>query len=115
MSTAVKSRQFKPNQQGETRMRKGKAAAAALSAAMAVAPLGAVNGDEYPFILSGDPSAAETVGCSSVSSTAITLRTGALRIAGDAADLEARSRSNGASVAIALNARKVLGVIMTLR
>ena len=59
-------------------MRKGKAAAAALSAAMAVAPLGAVNGDEYPFILSGDPIAAATVGCSSVSSTAITLRTGAL-------------------------------------
>lgn len=98
-------------------MRKGKsaAAAAAFTAMLAVAPLAAANGDQYQFILSGDPVAAATVGNSSASSTAITLETGVFRVASAAADLEARSRSNGTSVAIALNAKKFLGLIMTIR
>ena len=96
-------------------MTKRKAAAAALTAAMAAAPLAAANGDEYQFIISGDPIAAATVGSSSASSDEITLETGALRVAGAADDLEARSRSKGASVAIALNATKFRTFIMTVR
>ena len=106
--------QLEPNQ-GETTMTRRKAAAAALTAAMAAAPLAAANGDEYQFIVSGDPVAAETAGSSSASSDEITLETGALRVAGTANDLEARSRSNGASIAIALNATKFRTFIMTFR
>jgi len=106
--------QLEPNQ-GETTMTRRKAAAAALTAAMAAAPLAAANGDEYQFIVSGDPVAAATVGSSSASSDEITLETGALRVAGAADDLEARSRSKGASVAIALNATKFRTFIMTVR
>ena len=106
--------QLEPNQ-GETTMTRRRAAAAALTAAMAAAPLAAANGDEYQFIVSGDPVAAATVGSSSASSDEITLETGALRVAGTANDLEARSRSNGASIAIALNATKFRTFIMTFR
>jgi len=101
--------------QGETTMTRKKAAAAALTAAMAAAPLAAANGDEYQFIISGDPIAAATVGSSSASSDEITLETGALRVAGAADDLEARSRTKGSSVAIALNATKFRTFIMTFR
>jgi len=102
--------------QGATTMTRKKAAAAALTAALAAsAPLAAANGDEYQFILSGDPVAAATVRSSSASSDAITLETGAIRIADTARDLEARSRSNGASIAIALNAAKFRTFIMTVR
>ena len=96
-------------------MTRKKAAVAALTAAMAAAPLAATNGDESPFILSGDPVAAATVGSSSAKSDAIALATGALRVAGAADDLEARSRANGVSVAIALNATKFRTFIMTFR
>ena len=106
--------QLEPNQ-GETTMTRRKAAAAALTAAMAAAPLAAANGDEYQFIVSGDPVAAETVGSSSASSDEITLETGALRVAGSADDLEARSRASRTSVAIALNATKFRTFIMTFR
>ena len=54
--------------QGATTMTGRKAAAAALTAALAATPLAAANGDEYQFILSGDPVAAETVGTSSLTS-----------------------------------------------
>ena len=101
--------------QGATIMTRKKAAAAALTAAMAAAPLAAANGDEYQFIVSGDPVAAATVGSSSARSDEITLETGALRVAGSADDLEARSRANGVSVAIALNATKFRTFIMTVR
>jgi len=100
---------------GETTMTRRKAVAAALTAAMAAAPLAAANGDEYQFIIAGDPVAAATVGSSSATSAEITLETGALRVAGAADDLEARSRSKGASVAIALNATKFRTFIMTVR
>ncbi len=101
--------------QGATTMTRKKAAVAALTAAMAAAPLEAANGDEYQFIVSGDPVAAATVGSSSARSDEITLETGALRVAGSADDLEARSRTAVASVAIALNATKFRTFIMTVR
>ena len=96
-------------------MTRKKAAAAALTAAMAAAPLAAANGDEYQFIISGDPIAAAIARSCSEPSDAITLETGALRVAGTANDLEARSRSNGASIAIALNAMMFRTFIMTVR
>ena len=65
-------------QQGETTMTRKKAAAAALSAAIAVGPLAAANGDEYQFIISGDPVAAATEGSSSASSGTCALTGGPL-------------------------------------
>ena len=65
-------------QQGETTMTRKKAAAAALSAAIAVGPLAAANGDEYQFIISGDPVAAATEGSSSASSGTCSLTGGPL-------------------------------------
>ena len=59
-------------------MSKVKAATAALTAAFAAAPLAAANGDEYQFIISGDPVAAETVGSSSDSSGTSALVSGTL-------------------------------------
>jgi hypothetical protein len=103
-----------PNQ-GENQMTRKKAATAALSAAMAAAPLAAANGDEYQFIISGDPVAEATAGSSSASSDEITLETGALRVASAADDLEARSRTKGASSAILLDATKFCGMIITIR
>ena len=96
-------------------MTRKKAATAALSAAMAAAPLAAAYGDEYQFIISGDPVAAATAGSSSASSDEITLEAGALRVASAADDLEARSRTKGASSAILLDATKFCGMIITIR
>ena len=64
-------------QQGATTMKGKKAAAAALSAAMAVGPLAAANGDDYQFIVSGEVVAA-TTGCSSSSSETTSLTSGTL-------------------------------------
>jgi len=64
-------------QQGETTMKGKKAAAAALSAAMAVGPLAAARGDGYQFIVSGEVVAA-TTGCSSDSSETTSLTSGTL-------------------------------------
>ena len=114
-STQTTDPQLETNQKGETLMSKVKAATAALTAAFAATPLVAANGDEYQFIVSGDPVAAATVGSSSASSDEITLETGALRVAGSPNDLEARSRTAVASVAIALNATKFRTFIMTVR
>ena len=69
---------YPSTQQGETTMTRKKAAAAALSAAMAVGPLAAAHGDEYQFIISGDPVAAATEGSSSASSGTCTLTGGPL-------------------------------------
>ena len=99
--------------QGATTMTRKKAAAAALTAALAAAPLAAANGDEYQFIDPATYPAANPF--YPAASVAITLETGAMRIAGTAGELEARSRSNGASVAIALNATKFRTFIMTVR
>ena len=99
--------------QGATTMTKKKAAAAALTAALAAAPLAAANGDEYQFIDPATYPAANPF--YPAASVATTLETGAMRIADTARELEARSRANGASVAIALNAAKFRTFIMTVR
>ena len=58
---------------------KVKAATVALMAVFAAAPLAAANDDDdYQFIISGDPIAAETVGSSSDSSVASALVSGTL-------------------------------------
>ena len=96
--------QLKPNQEGETKMRKEKAAAAALSAAMAAAPLAAANGDEYQFI---DPTTYPAANVShSARSAAITVDAGALRVASASDDLEARSRTKCSSNVIELETTK---------
>ena len=64
--------------EGEPEMKKGKAAAVALTVAMAAAPLASANGDEYQFIISGDPIAAATEGSSSDSSATTALMSGPL-------------------------------------
>ena len=92
-------------------MNKVKAAAAALTAAITAAPLAAANGDEYQFIVSGYP--AENVSYSARSS-AITVDTGALRVASASDNLEARSRTKGASSAILLDATKFHGTIISI-
>ena len=97
-------------------MRKGKAAAAALSAAMAVAPLAAANGDEYPFILSGDPVAAATAGSSSSSSATAALAVGTLSdgfVYG--LEFEARSRTTDDSNLSSLRSDPSRGMILTFR
>ena len=79
-------------------MTRKKAAAAALSAAMAVGPLAAASGDEYQFIISGDPIAASTEGSSSASSGTGPLTGGPLADGTVfASELEARYRTTGES------------------
>ena len=97
---------------GESTMTKRKAAAAALTAAMAAAPLAAANGDEYQFIVSGYPAANYSY---ATSSSAITLHAGAVPVADISGDLEARSRSNGSSAAIMLNALPFRCFYMSIR
>ena len=93
-------------------MTKVKAAAAALTAAITTAPLASANGDEYQFI---DPTTypAENVSYSARSS-AITVDAGALRVASVSDNLEARSRTKGASSAIMLDATKWHGMIISV-
>jgi len=109
-STRTTDPQLETNQKGETLMSKVKAATAALTAAMAAAPLAAANGDEYQFI---DPTTypAENVSYSARSS-AVTVEAGALRVASVPDDLEARSRTKSASAAILLDATKFHGSIL---
>ena len=108
-STQTTDNQHETNQKGETLMSKVKAATAALAAAITAAPLAAANGDEYQFIVSGYPAANESY---SARSEAITINAGALRIAGVSGNLEARSRTKGASAAILLDATKFHGSII---
>ena len=82
---------------GEQKMTRKKAAVAALTAALAAAPLSAADSSYF------------------AASDAITLETGAMCIAGTAGELEARFRSHGFSSAIALNAIKFRTFIMTIR
>ena len=93
-------------------MTKRKAAAAALTAAMAAAPLAAANGDEYQFIISGYPAVNYS---HKASSTAVTLNAGAIPVAGVSGDLEARSHSSGRSAAITLDALPFKGFYMSIR
>ncbi len=94
-------------------MRKGKAAAAALTAAMAAAPLAAANGEEYQFINPDTYPAANV--SHSARSAAVEIDAGALRTASAADGLEARSRTKGASNAIALETDKFQALIITFR
>ena len=89
-----------------------RAALAAVATALATTPLASANGDNYQFI---DPTTypAENVSYSARSS-AITVDAGALRIAGVSGNLEARSRTRGASVAILLDATKFHGSIISV-
>ena len=94
-------------------MSKIKAAATAIAAAMATAPLAATNGDEYQFI---DPTTYPAANVShSALSGAIALDTGVLSAVGATDDLEARSRSDECSAAIALNATKLKTFIISIR
>ena len=104
--------QLETNQKGETVMSKVKAAAAALTAAFTAAPLASASGDEYQFI---DPTTypAENVSYSARSS-AIAVDSGALRVASVSDNLEARSRTKGASSAIMLDATKWHGMIISV-
>ena len=111
-STQNTDTQLETNKKGETLMSKVKAATAALTAAMAAAPLAAANGDEYQFI---DPTTYPAANESySARSSAITINAGALRIAGVSGNLEARSRTKGASAAILLDATKWHGMIISV-
>lgn len=98
---------------GEKTMKKGKAAAAALSVAFAAAPLMGANGDEYQFI---DPDTYPAANYShKASSSVVSLNAGAVPVAGVAVDLEARSRSNGISAAITLNATQFRGFYISFK
>ena len=101
------------HQTGGTSMSKTKAAAAALSVAMAAAPLAAADGEAYQYIIS-TPYPEANVYHSSASVPTM-LDSGALRVAGVAKELEARSRSGTSSVAIALNALEFKTFIITVR
>ena len=81
------------------------------AAAMAVGPLAAANGDDYQFI---DPTTYPAANARhSAKSSSIAIETGAMRIAGAAGDLEARSRARSASSAITLNATKIKTFIIS--
>ena len=97
-------------------MTKRKAAATALTAAMAVAPLAAANGDEYQFIISGDPVAAETAGISSGSSETVPLTVGTLSDGFvHESEFEARSRTVDESATSALRFDKFKGIIISFK
>ena len=107
--------QLEPNQGVKTMTRK-KAAAAALTAAMAAAPLASANGDEYQFIVSGDPVAAETVGSSSASSATAALTVGTLADGVVCeSEFEARSHTKDESPARALRSDKFKSIIISIR
>lgn len=97
-------------------MIKVRAATAALTVAMAAAPFAAVNGDEYPFILSGDPVAAATAGSSSSSSATASLAVGTLSdgfVYG--LEFEARSRTTDDSNLSSLRSDPSRGMILSFR
>ena len=96
-STQTTDNQHETSQKGETLMSKVKAATAALAAAFTAAPLASASGDEYQFI---DPTTA--------------VDSGALRVASVSDNLEARSRTKGASSAIMLDATKWHGMIISV-
>lgn len=115
-STKISDHQHETNQKGETPMIKVRAATAALTVAMAAAPLAAANGDEYPFILSGDPVAAATAGSSSSSSATASLAVGTLSdgfVYG--LEFEARSRTTDDSNLSSLRSDPSRGIILTFR
>ena len=96
-------------------MKGKKAAAAALSAAMAVGPLAAARGDGYQFIVSGEIVSA-TTGCSSDSSTTTALTSGTLAEGCVyASTLEGRYRTMGESPTRKLRSDKFKSLIMSFK
>ena len=96
-------------------MKGKKAAAAALSAAMAVGPLAAARGDGYQFIVSGEIVSA-TTGCSSDSSETTSLTGGPLADGCVCAfALEARYRTMGESPTRKLRSDKFKSLIMSFK
>ena len=93
-----------------------KVAAAALVATLTAAPLATANGDEYQFIISGDPVAMATEGSSSTSSGLAALAVGTL---GEElvceSGLEARSRTIDESSAHALRSDPFANMIIIVR
>ena len=100
---------------GEQAMTKRKAAATALTAAMAVAPLAAANGDEYQFIISGDPVAAETVDSRESASVGTALVTSMRTSPTEEASLEARYRTFDESDGIKLRTDTPKGMIISFK
>ena len=94
-------------------MTKRKAAAAALSVAMAAAPLAAADGEAYQYIISTPYPEANAH--HSLASSPTTVNSGALRVAGIAKEIEARYRSSASSFAVALNALEFKTFIITVR
>ena len=112
----VQSTQFENNQKGEAQMSKAKAAAAALSAAFVAAPFAAANGDEYQFIISGDPVAAATAGSSYDYSDTASLTVGRLTngIVCDS-EFEARSRTTDESDTGPLRSDEFKGMVILIK
>ena len=96
-------------------MTKRNAAAAALTAAIAAAQLAAANGDEYQFIISGDPVAAKTVNSSESASIGTALVTSTRTSPTAAASLEARYRTFDESVGIKLRTDSPKGMIISVK
>jgi predicted anti-sigma-YlaC factor YlaD len=105
--------EFHNHQTGGTSMIKAKTAVAALSEAIAVAPLSAADGDSYRYIIS-TPYPEANVYHSAVSAPS-SIDAGAYRVAGVDKELEARFRSCSRSVVIALNAMEFKTFIITFR
>ncbi len=105
--------EFHNHQTGGTSMIKAKTAVAALSVAIAVAPLSAADGDSYRYIIS-TPYPEANVYHSAVSAPS-SIDAGAYRVAGVDKELEARFRSCSRSVVIALNAMEFKTFIITFR
>ena len=93
---------------------KSKATAAALTAAVAVLPLAAAHGDEYRYIISGDPVAAATVNSCAVASPGTALEAGALSSPTASESLEARCRTWRESSGTALRSDKT-GLTIVIR
>ena len=94
-------------------MKKGRAATAALTAAMAAAPIAAANGDEYQFI---DPATYPAANVSYPSASEPTaLVPGAIVATADASGTDLRSGTSDASEGIALRSDKALAIMIVVR
>ena len=107
--------QHENDKEGEKEMNIKHRAAAALTAAIAAAPLAAANGDGYQFIISGDPVAAETVDSRESASIGTALVTSTRTSPTEAASLEARGRTFDESDGIKLRTDSPKGMIISVK
>ena len=107
--------QHENDKEGEEEMNIKHRAAAALTAAIAAAPLAAANGDGYQFIISGDPVAAETVDSRESASIGTALVTSTRTSPTEAASLEARGRTFDESDGIKLRTDSPKGMIISVK